>query len=90
MFTVKNDKRERFDNANGKVTKFKRQLNVYGLGEELLFPISLNDRKSETNLATYLVKTKRFEKTSVKIQKNSGKGGVKLIEFFKLCHLKHK
>ena len=69
--------RERFND----VTKFTRQLNVYGIGEELLFPITLNDRKSETNLATYLVKTKEFERTSVKISENAGKDSVKLIDF---------
>ena len=61
---------------NCEVTKFTRQLNVYGIGEELLFPIRLNDGKSETNLGTYLVKTKGFEKKSVKITENAGKVGV--------------
>ena len=36
------------------------------MGEELSFPIRLND---ETNLATYFVKYKEFEKTHVKITK---------------------
>ena len=57
-------------------TKFTRQLNVYGIGEELLFPIKLNDGKSETDLATYLVKTRGFEKTFVKISETAGKDGV--------------
>ena len=64
---------------NNQVTKFTRELNVYGIREDLLFPISLNDwttTKRSVNLATYLVKYKEFEKTSVEIQKHSGKDGV--------------
>ena len=59
----------------GENTKFTRELNTYGvdengIGEELLFPIRLNDescRNQETNLATYLIKYKEFEKNDVKI-----------------------
>ena len=62
-------------------TKFTRELNTYGFdengfGEELLFPIRLNEpsgRNQETNLATYLVKFMEFEKTSVKIKKIDNK-----------------
>ena len=79
-FTVWNEK------LHCEQTKFACQLNVYGIGEELLFPIRLNDGKSETNLATYLVKTKRFPKTSVKIVTNAGKDG--LSSNFKLFNLK--
>ena len=58
-------------------TKFTRELNTYGvgengIGEELLFPIRLNDKSGgnqETNLATFLIKYKEFEKTDVKITK---------------------
>ena len=61
--------------------KFTRELNTYGfdrkgIGEELLFPIRLNeesDWNQETNLATYLVKYMKFEKTSVKIKKVNDK-----------------
>ena len=70
-FTVwnKHEKRE--------VTKFTRELNSYGfdgngIGEELLFPIRLNELSGgnqETNLATYLVKFNEFEKTSVTIKR---------------------
>ena len=57
-------------------TKFTRALNTYGadengIGEELLFPIRLNGKPGEnqkTNLATYLIKYKEFEKTDVKIR----------------------
>ena len=62
-------------------TKFTRELNSYGFdengnGEELLFPIRLNDPSvgnQETNLATYLVKYKEFAKTYVKIRKVNDK-----------------
>ena len=53
-------------------TKFTRELNTYGIGEELLFPIRLTGNQ-ETNLATYLVKYKEFKKTSVKIKKVADK-----------------
>ena len=64
-------------------TKFTRELNTYGvdengIGEELLFPIRLNGKpgeNQETNLATYLIKYKEFEKTFVKIMKVDDKGG---------------
>ena len=69
-YTIWNEKYER------EQTKFTKELNVYGIGEELLFPIKLNDGKSETNLATYLVTTKLFEKTSVKISNTAGKDGI--------------
>ena len=62
-------------------TKFTRELNTYGfdgngIGEELLFPIRLNEQpggNQETNLATYLVKYREFEKTYVKIKNDAGK-----------------
>ena len=65
------------------ITKFTRELNTYGvdengIGEELLFPIRLNgkpDENQETNLATYLVKYKEFEKTDVKITEIQDKQG---------------
>ena len=74
-FTVWN-KYEKCEN-----TKFTRELNTYGFdengkGEELLFPIRLNEPSGGnqgTNLATYLVKFMEFEKTSVTIKKINGK-----------------
>ena len=74
-FTVWNDNRRREN------TKFTLELNTYGFdkngfGEELLFPIRLNEpsgRNQETNLATYLVKFMEFEKTFVKIKNDAGK-----------------
>ena len=76
-YTVWNEK-ERCENA-----KFTRELNTYGvdengIGEELLFPIRLNGKpgeNQETNLATYLIKYKEFEKTYVKITKVQDKEG---------------
>ena len=64
-------------------TKFTRELNTYGfdengIGEELLFPIRLNDESGgnqETDLATYLIKYKEFEKTCAKIIRNQNKEG---------------
>ena len=69
-------------------TKFTREFNTYGfdengIGEELLFPILQNDGV-ETNLAIYLVKTKRFDKTSVQISKTTDKDGVKIERIFKI------
>ena len=62
----------------GDLVKFTRELNVYGVDEELLYPIKLNDcsrGSSETNLATYLVKHKEFQKTSVKVVKSENEDG---------------
>ena len=64
-------------------TKFTRELNTYGvdengIGEELLFSIRLNGEpgeNQETNLATYLIKYKEFEKTDVKIILDQDKEG---------------
>ena len=68
-------------------TRFTRELNTYGVDEigteeELLFPIRLNDKPGEndkTNLATYLVKYKEFEKTYVKIIKVNDKEGFSVL-----------
>ena len=68
-------------------TKFTRELNTYGfdengMGEELLFPIRLNGKSGEnqeTNLATYLIKYKEFEKTNVKIMKVDDKEGFLIL-----------
>ena len=78
-FTVLNNRK------NSENVKCTRELNTYGfdgngIGEELLFPIRLNEPSGgnqETNLATYLVKFMEFEKTCVKIKKNTDKGGFK-------------
>ena len=62
-------------------TKFTRELNSYGFdekgfGEELLFPIRLNEPSGgnqETDLATYLVKFMEFKKTCIRIRQNADK-----------------
>ena len=80
-YTVKNDRRHKPEN-----NRFTRELNTYGvdengIGEELLFPIRLNGKpgeNQETNLATYLIKYKEFEKlrqNNVKITKVQNKEG---------------
>ena len=74
-FTVWNKKVKR------ELTKFTRELNTYGFdnngfGEELLFPIRLNEPSGgnqDTNLATYLIKYMEFEKTFVTIKKVNDK-----------------
>ena len=90
-FTVKSYGRE--------LVKFTRELNTYGfdengMGEELLFPIRLNDESGgnqETNLATYLIKYKEFEKTNVKIIKVDNKEGFSiLVNRIKLSSIKLK
>ena len=78
--------------AQGDLVKFTRELNVYGVDEELLYPIKLNDcsrGSSETNLATYLVKHKEFQKTSVKVVKSENEDSfltLKLLAINKCCH----
>ena len=76
-FTVWNDNKYcKCENA-----KFTRELNTYGfdgkmIGDELLYPIRINEpsgENQETNLATYLLKYKEFEKTSLKIKKVNDK-----------------
>ena len=80
--------------VNGDVAKFTRELNTYGFdengfGEELLFPIRLNDKSGgnqETNLATYLVKYREYAKTTIKIAKtDNDKDG-----FFKFSSTENK
>ena len=72
-----------YNKRNREIMKFTRELNTYGvdenaIGEELLFPIRLNDESGEnqeTNLATYLIKYKEFKKTFVKMSKVQDKKG---------------
>ena len=56
-------------------TKFTRMFNVYGIGEELLYKITINGSpKVETNMATYLIKFKEFKKSEpVKISLKNNK-----------------
>ena len=76
--------------------KFTREVNTYGfdengIGEELLFPIRLNDTSGgnqKTNLATYLVKYMEFEKTSVTITKINDKEWFKRLKVMRVVSLK--
>ena len=60
------------------MTKFSREFNSYGVGEELLYPVQMNDStigqpQPETNLATYLINFKEFQKSNVEIKKSGNK-----------------
>ena len=59
-------------------TKFLREYNTYGVGEELLYPVKMNDSllgqpQPETDLATYLITCNEFQKFNVIIKKNVNK-----------------
>ena len=62
-------------------TKFSREFNTYGVGEEVLYPIEMNDLwidnrlvpQPDTNLATYLINFKEFKKSNVQVRKNGNK-----------------
>ena len=60
------------------MTKFSREFNTYGVGEELLYPVQVNDSligqpQPETILATYLINFKEFQKSNVEVRKNGNK-----------------
>ena len=60
------------------MTSFSREFNTYGVGEELLHPVQINDSsigqpQPETNLATYLINFQEFQKSNVEIRKNGNK-----------------
>ena len=60
------------------ITKFSREFNTYGVGEELLHPVQVNDSligqpQPETNLATYLINFQEFQKLNVEIKRNGNK-----------------
>ena len=82
-FTVWDERRNREN------TKFTREVNTYGfdengIGEELLFPIRLNEPSGgnqETNLATYLVKFLEFEKSFVKIKNHTDKDWFVILKY---------
>ena len=68
----------KLDGTVMEVAMFTRMFNVYGIGEELLFPIKINQSPSgnlETNLATYLIKFKEFKKTQVGVKLENNKDG---------------
>ena len=58
--------------------KFSKEFNTYGIGEELLHPVKMNDSsigqpQPETNLATYLINFQEFQKSKVEIKRNGNK-----------------
>ena len=62
----------------GETSRYTREYNTYGVREELLYPIEMNDSllgqpQPDANLATYLINLKEFQKSNVKIQKNGSK-----------------
>ena len=65
--------------VNGtEITKFSREFNTYGVGEELLHPIQMNDSsigqpQPDTNLTTYLINFQEFQKSNVEIKKIGNK-----------------
>ena len=65
------------------ITKFSREFNTYGVGEELLHPVQINDSsigqpQPETNLGTYLINFQEFQKSNVEVRKN----GIKAWSFY--------
>ena len=64
---------------NGReMTRFSREFNTYGVGEELLHPVQINDSsivqpQPETNLATYMINFQEFQKSNVEVRKNGNK-----------------
>ena len=60
------------------MTKFSREFNTYGVGEELLYPVQKNDSsigqpQPVINLATYLINFQEFQKSNVEIKRNGNK-----------------
>ena len=59
-------------------TFFSCEFNTYGVGEELLHPVQMNDSfigqpQPETNLAIYLINFQEFQKSNVEVRKNRNK-----------------
>ena len=70
-------------------TKYSREFNTYGVGEELLYPIEMNESflgqpQPDTNLATYLIKFKEFQKSTVEIKKNACKDRFHKLSFINI------
>ena len=64
--------------SRAETSKYTREYNTYGLREELLYPIKMNDSplgqpQPDANLATYLIHLKEFQKSNVRIEKNGSK-----------------
>ena len=68
-------------------SKYTREYNTYGVREELLYPIKMNDSslgqpQPDANMATYLINLKEFQKSTVKIKKNGSKVRLSKSLFF--------
>ena len=67
-------------------SKYTREYNTYGVGEELLYPIEMNVscigqeqvEQPDANMATYLINYQGFQKSNVVIKKKESK-----VRFFK-------
>ena len=73
----------KFGREKYSMTKFSREFNTYGVGEELLHPVQINDSsigqpQPETNLGTYLINFQEFQKSNVEVRKN----GIKAWSFY--------
>ena len=58
-------------------SKYTREYDTYGVGEELLYPIEMNvskigQKQPDANLASYLINRKTFQKSDVIIEKRNG------------------
>ena len=72
---------------SGETSKYTQEYNTYDVADELLFPIKMNKSylrqpQPDTNLATYLIKFKEFQKSNVNIEKNGSK--VRFFQSFSL------
>ena len=73
----------------GETSMYTHEFNTYGVREELLYPIGMNDSslgqpQPDANLVTYLIKFKEFQKSNVRIEKNGSK--VRFFKsFFSIC-----
>ena len=59
-------------------TRFSREFNTYGVGENLLYPVEMNDSSNgqpqpQTYLAAYLITFQEFQKSNVEVRKNGNK-----------------
>ena len=68
-------------------SKYTHEYNTYGVREELLYPIKMNDSsigqpQPDAYLASYLVNFKEFEKSNIRIEKNGSK-----VRFLNHCSI---
>ena len=74
-------------------TKFSREFNTNGVGEELLHPVEVNDSligqpQPETNLATYLIDFQEFQKSNVEIKRNGNKVWLFYTSKYNILHFR--